>query len=244
MPLKVGVYALLIGFGTLLGVYSPTLYAQSKGVIARFTASGDKNFDPDILEHPERELDFIQSVNKGVQPRLKRVQILIRKQVAEIEYMKEKCRFLERHVPLAQGESRSAEQVLSECAAQGQDGNISAVSAEQRKLFESAQAWVSWRERIQISERSLKELCGLDARVNFLQGKLEERRLATLRYVPASNEDRIQSPGVREVLIPEIEEAKGLLEDIHETLFKTVYALDPILLKENDALVRVSSLTQ
>ena len=244
MPLKVGIYALLIGFGTLLGVYSPTLYAQGKAAITWFTASSDKKFDPQILLSPEKELDLIQSINNDVGPRLRRVQILIRKQQAEIEYLREKSCFIENRVPCDEENACSVKQRLSQLAAEMENGN--SISQERCEFFKSIDGptWVALRNRSQASEKSLKQLFALNERVQFLQDKLEKRRLATLQYVPVNNEDRIQSPKNREVLIPEIEEAKGLLEDVHETLFKTVYALDPVLLKEADALVQVSSLTQ
>ncbi|UCD57973.1 MAG: hypothetical protein JSV16_02340, partial [Candidatus Hydrogenedentota bacterium] len=192
--------------------------------------------DPDILDRPEKELDLIQSINNKVRPRLKKAKILIRKQQAQIAYMREQCEFLQMKVRPDENDSRSAEQILSELAVAVQDGTV---STEQRKLYEKVgQTWIALQNRIEISKQSLQELFALEARIIFLQDKLDERRLATLRYVP----ERIPSSDTRTVVIRDIEEAHNLLQEAHEALFKTVVSLNPELLKETKALVTAGQL--
>ena len=130
-----------------------------------------------------------------------------------------------------ENESRSAEQILSKLAVAATEGTL---STEQRKLYESVgRTWIALQNRIEVSNQSLQELFALEARINFLQGKLDERRLATLRYVP----ERIAPSDVRTVVIDDIEEAQNLLQQAHEILFKTVVSLNPEMIKDTQALV-------
>ena len=231
MPYKVGIFALLVGLGIYLGSSMPTLSAYGKEAVMWLKSSGDENFDPEILERPEKELDLIQTVNNSVQPKLKKAQILIRKQQAQIAYMREQCEFMKMKVRPDENDTRPVEQILSELAVAVQDGTL---SEKQRKLYQSVgQTWIALQNRIEISTQSLQELFALETRINFLQGKLDERRLATLRYVP----ERIPCSDVRTVVIEDIEEAQNLLQDVHETLFKTVVSLNPEMLKDTHALL-------
>ena len=236
LPFKPGLYLVLILGGICIGVYRPAISEYSKEAVSWIKGSSDENFDPDILERPEKELDLIQSVNRKVQPRLKKAQILIRKQQAQIAYMREQCEFLQMKVRPDENDSRSAEQILSELAVAVQDGTV---STEQRKLYEKVgQTWIALKNRIEISKQSLQELFALEARIIFLQDKLDERRLATLRYVP----EQIPSSDTRTVVIRDIEEAQNLLQEAHEALFKTVVSLNPELLKDTKALVTAGQL--
>jgi hypothetical protein len=240
MPLKAGFYALLIGLGVCLPKYGPALTKCGKAAITRLTTSRDDHFDPRILLFPEKELDLIRSVDDDVQSRLRRAQILIRKQQAEVEYLREKSRFIESHVPREENDARSAEQVLSQLAAAIEKGD--SVSDQDRELFNNVNgpAWLALRNRSAASEESLQELLSLNGRIQFLRERLEKRRMATLQYVPVNHEERIPSADERTVVVPEIAEARHLLEGVHETLFKTVYALDPGLVREASVLERVS----
>jgi len=227
LPFKPRFYLVLLIGAIVTLLNKPALTEYSRATVMWLRGSANERFDPQILERPEKELDLIQAINKDVRPRLRRAHILIRKQQAEIEYMKEKCLFLEHHVPRDKEETRSPGEIFTQLAAAIEAGTI---SKDEREFFNSigGQTYVALHNRIRTSEESLQRLFGLGERVDFLQDRLEERRLATLEYCP----ERIPSSEDRRVVIREIEEAKDLLEGVHETLFKTVYTLSPEALEQ------------
>jgi hypothetical protein len=242
MPFRAGVYTCLLGLGAGLGVYGPTLWDSSTHALAWFNKNlGDEAFDPTVLVSPAKELDVIRDVRNDVAPRLRRAQCLLRAERTEIAFISEKCKFIEERVPRAQGDSRPAEQILTALA---EAVSAKDATAADRELFESigGPTWVSLRARQERLSKELASLIRLEERVQVLQGKLEERRLATLRYVPDAGEDSGDPQGKadRKLAFPEIEESRQLLETLHEDLFRVVHALSPDLVSDSSLQAAVA----
>ena len=117
LPFKAGLYTFLLGLGISVGMFAPTLWQYGSQAFAWLNGTSENCvFDPDVLVSPEKELNLIHSVNDGIEPRLNKARILIRKQGAEIEYLREKCRFIEERVPRDEKENRTPAQILKELA--------------------------------------------------------------------------------------------------------------------------------
>jgi hypothetical protein len=232
IPFKLGIGTVLLGLGLMLGAYGPTIWTASRDALAWFARSTDGTFDPQILLNPERELRLIRSVESELEPSLRRAQILIRKQQAEIQYLREKSRFIEERVPHVAGDARTGETVLEELSHVVGDGEKA--PREIRERFEQLQGptWIALRTRSESLANSLQELLGLNERVQDLKGKLSSRRAVTLRLVPEGAKE--ENTVVRSLHVPEFLECKKLLEETHETLFKTIYSLDPAIINGGD----------
>lgn len=227
LPFKTGLWLFFLALGTCLGTFGPTIWETGSEALAWWRLSSDTTFDPAVLLSPEKELDLIRTINEQVEPRLKRACILIRKQQADIEYLREKCRFIEQRVA-DDGDERNGGAVLSQLAAAVSDTTSASPADVERFEQLGGPTWLALRNRSRDLERSLEDLLRLQERVDFLGGKLEERRLVTLRYAP----EEVQESVDKTVEIPEVEESRALLQDVHESLFKTIYALDPSLVKK------------
>ncbi len=231
LPLKATIYAALVAAGACLGVFGPSLWEAGTEALALLQSSAnDSTFDPQVLLSPEKELDLIRDVKEDTEPRLKRAQILIRKQRAEIEYLKERSTFIEERVPRGPGETRTGTEILRGLEATLADSTSATDEVRERFDRWGGPRWTALREKSQALEDSLKDLLRMQDRVEFLHDRLEQRRLATLRFAPDNERD---SKGTeRKMELPEVEESRQLLSQVHEELFKTVYALDPTLVRE------------
>ena len=186
LPFKTMMSTTLLGVGVALGAFGPQIWDAGTEAVAMFQDSGDAAFDPDVLLNPEKELEMIHSIRSDVQPDFKRAQILLRKQRAEIEYLREKCRFIVERVPTNQAEGKTSFEVLSELAERVSTDDEA--TKDDRELFETygGPAWMAMQTRSKALEQSLGELLNLQARVEFLQGKgyfaagLEELELEDL----------------------------------------------------------------
>jgi hypothetical protein len=230
LPRRVGLVVVLVGLGAGAASYGPQIWELGSNALALGQTPGDGTFDPAVLLSPEKELNLINSVEEEVAPQLRRAQILIRKQEAEIGYLREKARFIEARVPRPCGETRTAEEILLDLARKA--AGESSEAKEDRELFRrlGGPTWVAMRNRREELATSLQGLLRLNERVASLKSTLEKRRLLTLQYAPKEAEEECQTE--EQVRFPEIERTKDLLEVAHETLFKTVYALDPGLLQD------------
>ena len=222
-PFKFGsrlLYAgLLVAIGAVaLGDFATPIRAVATSLVSLFGPGlGDTMFDPSVSDDSVRELELIDDTEEDVRPKLIRSTTLIRKQRAEIEYLRELSGFLEERIP----DEEMA--MLHSMEEQGACGEI-----ERSALSPNARTWLGYHERVWSLESSLESLLHLDQRVTTLYDRLKSRRSEVLGLMPEA-EAVVQVEKPRPLTA--VDEVGVLLDEAHEELFKLLYALDPGLVE-------------
>ena len=222
-PFKFGsrlLYAsLLVAIGAVaLGDFAKPIRTVATSLVSLFGPGlSDAMFDPSVSDDRVRELELIDDTEEDVRPKLIRSATLIRKQRAEIEYLRELSGFLEERIH--DGEMA----MLHSMEEQGACGEI-----ERSALSPNGRTWLGYHERIRTLESSLESFLHLDQRVTSLYDRLKSRRSEVLGLMPeAEAELQVERPRP----VTEVDQVEILLDEAHEELFKLLYALDPALVE-------------
>ncbi len=222
VPLKLVGAGVLVGAGAVaFGDYGTSIRSTVSQWVGLSSWLDEDAFDPGLVGNPDKELDFLRQVRDQLEPKVGRAKALIRKHQAEISYLRELTKFVERRIPQA------------ELALWNADATPVAkltASADTENPSPELRTWLGYQERIGALQDSLANLAGLIGRVDALNNRLDSRREQTLGLV---SDDQLPSgerrPRVQ--VAPELAEAEQLLSDAHETLFKALHALDPELVR-------------
>jgi hypothetical protein len=232
-PFRAGMWFAILGIGVLLGHFGPALVTKTEALARSYFSHGF--YDPQVALNPVRELEAIDSVRDETDPRLRKVEARIREVRGELFWLAEKSRLIEARVGAqdSNGETSVCLDELAKAAA------CEGASAEVKERFNrlGGPQFVALRERRKALEAGLSDLLRYQGRVDELRGKLETRRVATLRLAPRGAEELQPRPAI---LFPEVEEVRQELESIHEVLAKAVYSLAPELLQSNAKVATTS----
>lgn len=228
LPFKIALYGLLIGVGVALAIYRPALGKGCERVRELIFGSDKNNYNLQEPWNPVEVVDYVDCTKDRVGQRLKEAQVIVGKSKAAIAFWKDQCSMIEARVPRDANDSRSGEEILTQLAKAEENQTI---SNEERAFFICAEGplWSRLRRKIIQTEQSLEQLYAVEKRVGELRVTLEGKRQKALKLLP----ERIPLESERPYVTPEIMEARELLNDVHETLFKAVYILESKRPEEN-----------
>jgi hypothetical protein len=215
-PLKAGLWLSCLAIGAASGHYWPVVIEKAQALVGSGT---EDLYDPAVQTDPRRALDALDVVGAAVDPSLRRAEARIREIQAELFWIGEKQRFIERQAYAVSGQGPTLAELASAVAEPE-------AKACDRERFEKlgGSAWVALETRKSALERALGEILGVEERARELRAKLEDRRLVALRLLPEGSDGAAPRPAV---LFPEIEETRNDLLGALELLAKATYTLAP-----------------